>query len=145
MSAYESLQDKLGYHFSNMSLLGEAFLAAGASVSRSDIEGPVQGNKRLALVGDAVLRLCILDDWYPKGTDTESGDNLVQDIGTNEKLRTVAKEWNLTDLLKENPCQQGEKTTTTLASTVEAVIGAVWLDSQKNLGAVKHLIKRFQS
>ena len=70
MSNYDSLQDRINYHFKNLALLDQVFLAAGASESRSDIEGPTEGNKRLALLGDAVLRLCVLDEWYPSGTDT---------------------------------------------------------------------------
>lgn len=69
MPNYESLQDRLGYHFDSLALLGQAFIAAGAPTSRGDVEGPTKGNKRLALVGDAVLRLCVLDEWYPDGTD----------------------------------------------------------------------------
>ncbi|PSN58624.1 hypothetical protein BS50DRAFT_448472, partial [Corynespora cassiicola Philippines] len=95
MAHLQYFQDKLGYHFINSNLLDEAFIAAGAPVSRTDIEGPVQGNKRLALVGDAVLRLCVLDEWYPEGADTETGDNLVEDVGTNEKLKQIANEWKL--------------------------------------------------
>ncbi|PSN58933.1 ribonuclease III [Corynespora cassiicola Philippines] len=145
MAHLQSLQDKLGYHFINSNLLDEAFIAAGASVSRTDIEGPVQGNKRLALVGDAVLRLCVLDEWYPEGADTETGDNLVEDVGTNKRLKQIANEWKLADFLKENPCQQGGKTKTTLASAVEAVIGAVWYDSQKDIAAVQQLIKKLKN
>jgi hypothetical protein len=39
----------------------KAFIAAGAPSSRKDIRGPAEGNKRLTLVGDAVLRLVLLE------------------------------------------------------------------------------------
>jgi ribonuclease-3 len=58
------------YHFHDSDLLEEAFLAAGVSVSSAEIKGPMKGNKRLALVGDAVLRLAVLDDWIESGTST---------------------------------------------------------------------------
>jgi ribonuclease-3 len=61
---------ELKYHFKTKTLIEEALLAAGASESRNDIEGLTEGNKRLALVGDAVLRLVILHDWFPSGTST---------------------------------------------------------------------------
>ncbi|KAF2804421.1 uncharacterized protein BDZ99DRAFT_545031, partial [Mytilinidion resinicola] len=76
----------------NTALLEQAFLAAGAPQSRSDVIGPIKGNKRLALVGDAVLRLCILDECFPTSGDAELGQNLVVDVGTNENLKNVAKE-----------------------------------------------------
>lgn len=69
---------------------------------------------------------------------------MVQDVATNEKLKNVAKEWRLTKWLKENPCQAGQEPKTTLASTVEAIIGAVWLDCDRDLMEVQQLIKRLQ-
>lgn len=57
----------------------------------------------------------------------------------------MAKDWNITEYLKENPSQKGEEPKTTLASTVEAIIGAVWIDSKGDLGAVRQVIKKFQS
>jgi ribonuclease-3 len=54
----------LQYQFSNHDLLYEALLAAGASKSAKNIEGNKQGNKRLALLGDSVLREAILEPWY---------------------------------------------------------------------------------
>lgn len=54
----------LQYHFSNSELLEEALLAAGAAASSKHIEGDVQGNKRLALLGDSVLQEAVLEPWY---------------------------------------------------------------------------------
>lgn len=61
------MQARLEYSFNDTDLLDEAFVAAGAATARSDVGGPVSGNKRLALLGDAVLRLSILDEWYLSG------------------------------------------------------------------------------
>ena len=70
---------------------------------------------------------------------------MIQDVGTNDKLKGIAEKWQLTKWLKENPCQTGQGTKTTLASTVEAIIGAVWFDSNRNLAEVQQLIKRLQA
>ena len=70
MSDLDSLQAQLHYFFKNASLLEEALTAAGAAVSSRDVDGPASGNKRLALIGDAVLRLSVLDEWYPAGGST---------------------------------------------------------------------------
>jgi len=48
-------------------------LAAGASIARKDVHGPADGNKRLALVGDAALQMAILDSWYSTGSSIGSG------------------------------------------------------------------------
>jgi dsRNA-specific ribonuclease len=52
----EELQDRLGYHFNSTPLLEEALHPAGTR--------PLQGNKRLALLGDSVLSTSLLDKWY---------------------------------------------------------------------------------
>jgi ribonuclease-3 len=70
MNTFSSIEDGVDYHFHDPALLKEAFLAAGAAVTRADIEGPVKGNRRLALVGDAVLRLAVLDEWFESDTST---------------------------------------------------------------------------
>jgi ribonuclease-3 len=74
MTTLNSIQDRVDYHFHDSTLLKEAFLASGASVSSVDIEGPVKGNKRLALVGDAVLCLAVLDEWFESDTSTGMAD-----------------------------------------------------------------------
>jgi dsRNA-specific ribonuclease len=44
--------------------------------------------------------------------------------------------------LRQNPSEQGEWTRTTLASTVEAFLGAVWIDSHKNMETVQKLVNK---
>lgn len=70
MPDLQSFQAHLHYSFKNANLLEEAFIADGAVNSRHDVQGPKAGNKRLALIGDAVLRLSILDEWFPGGGST---------------------------------------------------------------------------
>lgn len=60
----------LQYRFSNRDLLDEALLAAGASISDRNIQGNAQGNRRLALLGDSILRDAVLEPWYHSGEST---------------------------------------------------------------------------
>ncbi len=53
-------------YFENAEYLEEAMATAGTS-SPNDVPGKQIGNKRLALVGDALI---IFDDWYADGTST---------------------------------------------------------------------------
>ena len=75
------LQSKLGYTFKNPQYLWEAVQARG-SVSHPDevpsagterhsagLQKFPDGNKRLALLGDTILKLAILEDWY-KGQES---------------------------------------------------------------------------
>lgn len=59
-----NIEETIGYDFTNANLKEEALLAAGASVSDPAINGDPRGNKRLALVGDAVIQLVILEELY---------------------------------------------------------------------------------
>jgi ribonuclease-3 len=66
---YSHLQDILNYTFSNPTLLTEATLAAGAATF-PHIDGGVQGNKPLALIGDALIRLHVAVKSYTDGVRT---------------------------------------------------------------------------
>jgi ribonuclease-3 len=68
--AEHPVESILHYQFSDHNLLDEALLSAGASVSSKYIEGPSCGNKRLALLGDSVLREAILEPWYRSNETT---------------------------------------------------------------------------
>lgn len=69
MQEQQSIEKIINYSFTKPQLLEEALQAAGASESANGIEGNKDGNKRLALVGDTLIRLLILDEWYPCGSD----------------------------------------------------------------------------
>ena len=70
------VQSKIGYNFKNAPYLWEALQAPGSIVRSGEIEGAgterhsvgfqriPDGNRRLAVLGDAVLRLAIVEDWY---------------------------------------------------------------------------------
>lgn len=70
----------------------------------------------------------------------ETGHETVKDAGTNDRLQRVAKDWDLSNRLKENPFQVGQEPRITLASTVEALIGAVGVDCNE----IQHVMKLLQ-
>ncbi|KAH8727339.1 ribonuclease III domain-containing protein [Phaeosphaeriaceae sp. PMI808] len=131
----------LKYQFLNRDLLSEALLAAGASTSSKDIHGDVQGNKRLALLGDSVLREAVLEPWYSTNESTEEGSNKVKNLCRNRKLSQVAQESGLVNYVVKNPCQQGDVPQETAASTVEAVVGAVYLDCGNDMPTIKRVLE----
>jgi ribonuclease III len=63
MSNSHPVDQVIGYTFTDKSLRDDALVADYAPVS----DGSKEGNKRLALIGDALLQLVILDEWYPSG------------------------------------------------------------------------------
>ncbi|KAH7117487.1 ribonuclease III domain-containing protein [Dactylonectria macrodidyma] len=128
------------YDFKDHALLEEALSAAGASLSvpMNDIER--QGNKRLALVGDALLRLVIVDDGIVAGkTTAKCQDICVGDI-SNTALQKLQEKCHLTPYIQTSPAQKGTVTVTTGATTVEALVGAVWLDSCQDYACVHRVV-----
>ena len=61
------LNQLIGYSMASENLLLEALDTTGLRVSES--------NQRLALLGDAVLKHILLDDWYPGGSPKGSSPN----------------------------------------------------------------------
>lgn len=73
---------------------------------------------------------------------TASASKLLEEYDSNEKLSETAKAHRLHDYLIRNPSQRGADGRTTLASTTEAVIGAVWIDSGKDFVATLRVVKK---
>lgn len=69
---YDAVQDSIGYTFSQRNILAEALDTTGMRTAES--------NQRLAMLGDAVLKMILLDDWYAsggaKGTSTGSAQSI---------------------------------------------------------------------
>jgi ribonuclease-3 len=65
---------------------------------------------------------------------SEEGGNFVNDLASNESLDRLGWEHALAGFIVKNPGQRGDVPRTTLASRIEAIIGAVWMDSGKDIG-----------
>jgi dsRNA-specific ribonuclease len=74
----------------------------------------------------------------------EEGDTITRRHGSNRKMKEIAEAWGFQTFITENPCQD-HPMPQTLASTVEAIVGAVWFDSEKNFEAVRNIVERLQS
>jgi ribonuclease-3 len=88
MDSSTSLQKIIDYRFKHDKLLNEAILAAGASVSDPHVDGDKQGNKSLALIGDALIRLAIADRGHAQGA--RAGKE--QDLSNYVRLTTNSGE-----------------------------------------------------
>ncbi|KAK3989422.1 ribonuclease III domain-containing protein [Cladorrhinum sp. PSN332] len=135
------LQDILNYTFSNLTLLDEATLAAGAAATSQHVDGGVEGNKPLALIGDALIRLHVAVKSYTDGLGTGQSGKVLSEVGSNELLDTLGRRLALDKFVTKNPCQQGDVPRTTVASTVEALIGAVWIDTGNEFHQVQVVIQ----
>lgn len=132
----ERLQRRLGYRFSNPSLLVRALTHRSA--------GP-DHNERLEFLGDAILG-CETADWLYH--HVESGDEgqlsrMRAHLVKRETLAEVARELHLGEILRLGPGELrsgGQNRDSILADAVEAIIAAVYLDG--GMEAARALVRR---
>jgi ribonuclease-3 len=124
------LADKLGLKFNNLNLLKEALTHRSYL---NEVKEKISSNERLEFLGDAVLSF-IISSWlfkkfpeYPEGKLTNLRSNLVK----TSSLAKIAQKLKIGDYLllsKGEKESQGQKNPTLLANTMEAIIGAIFLD-----------------
>ncbi|KAI4114977.1 MAG: hypothetical protein LQ345_004334 [Seirophora villosa] len=136
--AIAGIQDIIGYTFSDPALVWEAICAAGSFTSGGN-RTFADGNKRLAVLGDTVLQLALAEDWYGGRDTREVFTRIRQEVGSNVSLNLVGRTSNISALVNLSPGQRAIAPNT-MAATVEAILGAVYLDSQ-GMTAVKAVMR----
>jgi len=134
--------DKFGYQFKNTNLLIEA-LTHRSYIYTNEIHLP--SNERLEFLGDSVLGLVIAEYLFKLHTDYNEGDlTKTKAILVNEiTLAKVGIECGLNRLLllsQEEEKSGGRERPSIISDAMEAVIGALYLDS--GLAASAEFIRR---
>src|SRR6266581_8629385 len=126
---YESLEETLSVHFENPSLLQLA-LTHRSYIYETAGEG-LSSNERLEFLGDSILALISSDYLYRAFPDLSEGElsDLRAALVRRETLATLAQEINLGNFLLMGKGEQSSGVSQrVLASTFEAVLGAMYLD-----------------
>jgi len=130
MSDLKELKDKLKIKFNNQQLLEQAFVHR-SYLNENDFS--LGHNEKLEFLGDAVLELITTDYLYNKFKDKNEGEltALRASLVKKETLTQIAEELEFYKYLK---LSKGESKTVNnqaaiLANTVEALIGAIYLDT----------------
>ncbi|EED12063.1 dsRNA-specific ribonuclease III, putative [Talaromyces stipitatus ATCC 10500] len=97
-------------------------------------------NKRLALLGDKVVALMLIDSWYQTGGSCYDGNSLLQHAASNEAMANRAIQTHLKDMVRRQSHQS--PSTHGLATDFEAVVGAVWIDCGKDLQTLEKVIRQ---
>ena len=121
----KSLEKKLGYVFRDPSLLSRAL--SHRSVGKDN-------NERLEFLGDALLGVIISDTLYNQYQGATEGElsRMRSSLVKGDSLAEIAREFDLGDfvLLGEGELKSGGfRRASILADCVEAIIGAIFLDS----------------
>lgn len=125
-------EERIGVNFSDKSLLKQAFVHR--SYLNENKEFSIGHNERLEFLGDAVLELVITDYLYEKYPEKTEGDltSLRSSLVNANTLHTVGLELNINDFLllsRGEAKDTGRARQYILANTMEAIIGAIYLDS----------------
>jgi len=138
----------LGYHFSNLGVLIRAFTRAAYAKEERDSDNPITEDQvPLATLGDAILKAALADIIFHSGQKT--AEQITKERIEREKNLTiarVAKEQRLSFLMKLGGSEKKDKLSeekSILADTIEAVIGALYIDTGCDLGKTKEVVGRY--
>jgi ribonuclease-3 len=131
---FSSLEEKINYKFKNQELLINAFTHKTYAF---EAEVPLEFNERLEFLGDSILGFIVAEQLYKENRFFSEGE-LTRRRSTqvnNRFLAKRAKELGLGEFLffgKGEIKQNGDKNPTNLANALEALVGAIYLDSDLN-------------
>ncbi|PLB40228.1 putative RNAse III [Aspergillus candidus] len=137
----ESLRDRnlaraeeiISYRFTNPLLLQEALQLAGVFDQI--------GNKDLALLGDAVIHLIFVKEGLRRRATRGQINIVISTRSCNDYLAQQGSSKGLAECVFANHCQGNTVHRGPMASTVEAIIGAVFKDSDEKLATVKRVME----
>ena len=134
-----ALAARIGHGFSRPELLGQAL----AHRSWCAEHGGRDSNERLEYLGDAVLGLVVAEDTFRRHPELSDGSlsKVRASVVNAQVLAEVARELGIPDHLrlgKGEDASGGRAKVSILADTMEAVIGAVYLDA--GLDAARDLV-----
>ncbi|PMG17315.1 ribonuclease III [Vibrio splendidus] len=124
-SPIDKLERKIGYQFNDADLIHLALTHRSAAGKH---------NERLEFLGDSILSFVIADDLYHRFPKVNEGDmsRMRATLVRGHTLAELGREFELGDYLKLGPGELksgGFRRDSILADAVEAIIGAVYLDS----------------
>lgn len=132
----EALEERLGYHFSDRTLLETALTHSSWTNERKH----AVHNERLEFLGDAALEICVSETLYIHYPQEREGSltRLRSRLVGEEKLAELARKLGLGECLrlgKGEEAQGGRERPALLADAMEAVLGAVYLDGGQRSAA----------
>jgi len=133
----EQLNDfcnRLNIKFNDLNLLDLAFRHRSATDNTKDVSH--MNNERLEFLGDAVLELGLTYLLYRSIAESEKGLSKIKSAAVSEvTLAKIANKYNFNDMLilgKGEELSKGRVKPSILADSVEAILGAYFLDNGFN-------------
>lgn len=128
---FEIFEENAGTKFEDKSLLRQAF--THRSYINENKDSKLEHNERLEFLGDAVLELVVTDFLYKKLTKSSEGEmtSLRSVLVNADTCSLVATKLGVNDFLflsKGESKDTGRARQYILANTLEAIIGAIYID-----------------
>lgn len=125
------LEERLGYRFANQALLLEALTHSSYPQEQPDA-GP--NNQRLEFLGDSVLQFILTDALYREHPEEREGalSRRRAVLAKGDCLAQLARDLGLATCLRLSPSEEesgGRERLSILEDAFEAIVGAVFLDS----------------
>ncbi|KAK7906360.1 hypothetical protein PG985_016366 [Apiospora marii] len=128
-----ALQTALRYNFNGMRHLVEALRAPGSGFNTPQSQNGVEGYRRLAQLGESLIQTIIIDECYHQGMNRGSINEQLQRLPST--LLERAQQISLEMCISMNPSQQGiPPSPKMIIQSMQAIMAAVYLDSQRNIG-----------
>lgn len=136
------LETRLGYKFRNPLLLAEALTHPSLA---HETQRPYFDNQRLEYLGDAVIQLIFSEHLFKLYPDAAEGHltKLRARLVSGEALRSYAEALELGQYLmmgRGDENSGGRQRASTLADALEALAGALFLDSNSDLALVRRFL-----
>ncbi|KAK3663701.1 hypothetical protein LTR22_005402 [Elasticomyces elasticus] len=112
------------YRFKNPEYLREALHISGVN--------SLPSNRRLALI--------LIDNWYLSGAKNGRASSILTEVASNASLAAVANRIGIRQFVETD---QSTVSGYTLATTIEAIVGAAYLDSDKDWTVAKEVMDGF--
>ena len=140
----KDLEEAIGYHFSNITLLQNAL--AHSSYANERWHNSLLSNERLEFLGDSILGMAVADYLYRNFPDRPEGEltRMRADMVCETSLAAIANRIGLgAHLLLGHGEEQGggRERASILADAVESVIAACFLDG--GIAAARGFIEKF--
>ncbi len=143
MKDLKGLEEKIGFSFKSETLLGEALTHRSYLNEYPRVSAH---NERLEFLGDAVLEIIVTENLFQAYPNYQEGHltSLRAALVNYQMLSRVAKEIGLEGYLrlsKGEAKDTGRARDVILANTIEALIGAIYLDA--GYGGAETFVKKF--
>jgi len=126
----KKIEQAIGYSFNNHTLLIESLLHP--SVKQQNADG--KDNERMELLGDSILSFVITENLFKNHTQYDEGKlaKIRSFLVCKDTLSEIARELNLADFIIMTQGEElagGRSNPNNLENTLEAIIAAIYLDS----------------